>query len=69
MEQVAEGAGSKEARQTRRGGDVCPSLVLAVRVVCDKGGRVLEPTGSHIWEFCTTDLHDRCSLWSSVTGT
>ncbi len=62
MEQVSEGADCKEARQTRRGGDVCPSLVLAVRVVCDKGGSVHEPSTERIWEYCTTELHSRCPL-------
>ncbi len=64
MEQIAEARKGKNGN-ARKGGVVCPSLVLAVRVVCDRGGTVVEPTRSHLWEYCTTELHDQCSLWSA----
>jgi hypothetical protein len=63
MERISEGTGHEQSRSTRRSGDVCPALVLAVKVVCDKSDIRHEPNSFHVREFCTTELHRCCSLW------
>jgi len=73
MEQSTESISLSESRHPRRGGVICPSLVLSYKVVCDKKGTKHEPTRAHLWEYCTTPLHSRCPLqlaaatpWESV---
>jgi hypothetical protein len=63
MERISEGTGHAQSRSARRSGDVCPALVLAVKVVCDKSDIKHEPNSLHVREFCTTELHRCCSLW------
>ncbi len=57
----------KRRNTARKGAVICPSLVLAVRVVCDRGRTVHQPTRSHVTEYCTTPLHSRCPLQISST--
>jgi hypothetical protein len=48
-----EGAGSD---------DVCPSLILADKVVCDAFERNYEPCSRQVREFCANREHVNCSL-------
>ena len=66
MEQSAEGILVDQSRHARRGGAICPSLVLSYRVVCDREGTVHEPTRAHLWEYCTTPLYSCCPLQMAV---
>jgi len=61
MDVITKKATSQEIGSVRRNGVVCPSLVLAARVVCDKCGIPYDPSISQIREYCTTELYTRCS--------
>ena len=67
MEQISEQAIKKDNVRTRRTGIVCPSLVLAAKAACDKWGPLHEMSRSQMLEYCTTELHCRCSRWTPST--
>ena len=67
MEHSAQGILVDESRRPRKGGVICPSLILSYKVVCDKKGTMHQPTRAHLWEYCTTPLHSCCPLQMAAT--
>lgn len=63
MDQMTAVPRQRAQGSNRRGGVVCPSLVLATRVVCDRFGPLHEPGRLHVLAFCTTAEHLRCTRW------
>src|SRR5512139_32859 len=62
MEWTAERKGREKSSRERTDDVICPSLLLAAKVVCDRKGNVHEPERAHLWEYCTTRLHSQCPL-------
>ena len=67
-EDIAEKSAPIERGMARRSGAVCPSLVLAATIVCDRLGPLHDLSREQVRDYCTTELHSRCSRWSLRTA-